>query len=50
MQGKFFKFGIRSILKQIVFSYIESYMKKKTDCEFLLSEKCYIYTVFFEAP
>jgi hypothetical protein len=48
MQCKFFKNGIRSILKQIVFSHIESYMKKKnSDCE-IQEENINLYC-FFEA-
>ncbi len=40
MRGKVFKIGFRSILKQSVYSYMESFLKKKlSDCENHYAEK-----------
>jgi hypothetical protein len=48
MQGKVFKIGFRSILKESVISLMESFLKKKIlDCENLYSEKKLYLYVFF---
>ncbi len=53
MQGKVFKIGFRSILKESVISYLESFLKKKKfqTVKIFIPKKNCIYAFFLmEAP
>ena len=52
MQGKVFKIGFRSILKESVISYMESFLKKKFQTvKIFIPKKNCIYAFFLiEAP